>query len=329
MMVGKRSILWLGMMLVAVFALGTGATACYSAQAAYPTKAINLTVAFAAGGGTDLAARVMAKHLTSQLGVPVNIVNKPGGNQIPAVMAVLSARPDGYTLNVDGVPTTTMHAIIEDLPYKFGERTFIAKMVIGPLAYVVNGKSPWNSLKDVAEAAKKDPGSFTWGRLGGYSNTDFSQLQFLTVAGVDISKTKAVPFTGSGPAITAVAGGHVKFGNTGAAAVLPLLASGDLKVLAITSDKRVSSLPDVPTTKEAGFPELNLQSWFGLGGSKDLPKDVVAKLQSVAKNVTENQAYVQDLQGLGLESAYLSGDELRQQVMKDAETYKALAGKIK
>ena len=114
----------------------------------------------------------------------------------------------------------------------------------------------------MTEDVKKDPGSFAWASLGGASFTDFTLLRFFESAGIDITKTKVVPFDGAGPSLTAVAGGHVMFGGTAASAVFPLLKSGDIKVLAITGAKRLPALPDVPTAKEAGF-DVPFSGWFG------------------------------------------------------------------
>lgn len=322
----KPRSMW-GMPLLGLLMAGAMASGS-SAQTAYPTKAIQLVVAFAPGGGNDVAARIVSKHLSTEFKVPVNVVNMPGGNQITGTMAVFSKAPDGYTLLNDGVPTSTIHGIMKDLPYNMEERTFGPMYANGPVAFVVGTGSPWNSLKDVAEAGKKDPASLTWGRLGGYSNTDFSQLQFFDEAGIDIPKTKPVPFPGAGPAITAVAGGHVSFGNGGVGTVFPLLKAGKLKVLAITGEMRMPSLPDVPTTKEAGYPGTNLMSWWGISGPKGLPGNVRERIDQAVKKIIESKAFREDMVAVAYQPRYLPANQILEHVRKEMQVYKSLSQRV-
>jgi tripartite-type tricarboxylate transporter receptor subunit TctC len=299
-----------------------------SAQAKYPTRAIELVVAFAPGGGADAVARIMAKHLSTQLGVPVNIVNKAGGNQIPAVLSVLNARPDGYTLLEELNTTSSLQSTVSDLPYKIEDRSFGPMMVEGPMVLAVNGKSPWNSLKDLLDAAKKDPSSFTWGRLGGTATADLTIMKLLVAGGVDLAKTKPVAFTGAGPSVTAVAGGHIKLASDGAASVIPLKASGDVKALAVTGTKRLASMPEVPTTMEAGFPSVDVITWFGISGPKDLPKNVMDALAAAAEKVVEDPTYAKELGAVGRYPRFLSPVQMREFVRKEAEDYKGFYASI-
>lgn len=326
-MFSRSSVWWLAAVSLALTTLLV-ALAARTAQAAYPTKAIEVTVAFAPGGGADTTSRLIAKHLSADLGVPVNILNKPGGNQIPAVLSVLSARADGYTLLYDTAGCSSLHATLLDLPYKLEDRTYGPMMIDGPLALIISGKSPWKTLKDVAEAAKKDPASFSWGRLGGTSTTDFTQLQFLDAAAVEIQKTKAVAFDGAGPAMTAIAGGHVMFGANGASAVFSLMKSGHIKVLAVTSEKRLPSLPDVPTTREAGFPSVDLSTWFAFSGPKGLAKDVLDRLDRAAKKVVEDPTFAKEVEVIANQPRYMPPDKTREHVFKEVDKYKALAAKL-
>ena len=306
---------------------GLGALTAYSAEPRYPTRAIEYVVPFPAGGGTDVAARVIAKALSKELGVPVNVTNKPGGNQIPGVMSAMSSPPNGYTLLADGSGSSSLQTLIKDLPYKIEDRTFVARIMISPHAYIVNGKSPWNSLKEVIDVAQKDPGSFTWTWHGGNTTTDFSLLQFFDVAGIDISKTKRVPFQGTGPSSQAVAGGHVLFGSGGASAMFSLSRSGNIKVLAVTGDKRLPTLPEVPNCKEIGVASLDVMFWVGMSGPKGLPKHIVDKLVGVGKKIAEDPQVIKELEAVGAYPSYMGPEELSKQVSKEAEVYRAIASK--
>jgi len=305
-----------------------GVLAAHSAETRYPTRAIEYVVPFPAGGGTDVAARVIAKALSRELGVPVNVTNKPGGNQIPGVMSVLSSPPNGYTLLADGSGSSSLQTLIKDLPYKVEDRTFVTRIMISPHAYIVNGKSPWKSLREVIDAIKQDPGSFTWTWHGGNTTTDFSLLQFFDVAGIDITRTKRVPFQGTGPSSQAVAGGHVLFGSGGASAMFSLYRSGNIKVLAVTGDKRLPTLPEVTSCKEIGLGSLDVMFWVGISGPKGLPKPVVEKLVAVGKKISEDPQVIKELEAVGAYPSYMGSEELSRQVSKEAEAFKALASKV-
>lgn len=320
-MTKRKSIIFFVTAMLMVALLRPSGTA-FSGEAAYPRRSIELICAFAAGGGADAVARIMAKYLSMQLGVPINVVNKTGGNQIPAVLSLLNARPDGYTLLMDQNGTSSMHAIAKDLPYKLEDRTYGPMMVEGPMVVVVNGKSPWNSLKDVVEAAKKDPSSFTWPNLGGTSNTEMTMFQLMLAGGVDIGKTKPVGFTGAGPADVAVAGNHIMISADGSSGVVPLISSGSLKPLGVTGSQRLSILPNVPTAKEAGFPSVHVVTWFALSGPKGLPKTILDRLDEAAQKVVKEAGFAKDVEAAGRYPVYMSPEQTREFVFKEAAIYK-------
>lgn len=294
----------------------------------WPAKAIQFVVSFSPGGGSDVVARVIAKYLSEELKVPVNVINKAGGNQIPAIKYVLDAPPDGYILLQEQQANSAIKATLTDLPFKLEDRTYGPLVVSGPNAIVVNGKSPWKSLKEMLQAAKKDPGSFTWVRTGGSSFTDMVTLQLLESAGVDAAKTKPVDFQGVGPGNVSVAGGHVMLGGGGAGSVVSLVGSGDLKALAVTGDKRVPALPDTPSAKEAGFPESSLVNWFGISGPASLNKEALNRLDQAVQKICRNSAFIQDLEKIASYPFYKPPAETRDYVLKEAELYKKLASKF-
>jgi putative tricarboxylic transport membrane protein len=268
------------------------------AQRTYPRKPIALVVTFAAGGGTDVLARIAAKYLSEELGQPVNVVNKPGGNSIPGAMSVMSSAPDGYTLLFDSPATSSLHALVDDLPYKAEQRTWGPLLTTGPYIYAVNAKSEWKSLKDVAEAGRRDPASLRIGWMGGTSFTDTTMLKLLSVAGVDLSKVRKVPFAGSGPAMVALAGGHIDLSGGNIGAATPLIASGDVKALAVSGDERVPALGDVPSSKEAGV-YVPLTSWNSLTGPPGMSADIVRRLDEAVVKIVKRPDYIKDLAAVG------------------------------
>ncbi len=155
-----------GLMIISIIIL-TGWNEQAQSQEAYPTKPIEIIIPFAAGGGADLTNRILADALRKKWGVPVNVINKPGGNSIPGMLAVHNANPDGYTVLGDGNSTSTCRIVEEkDLPFKIMDRTYVGKIGTNAHVFLVASNSPFKSLKDVAAEAKRDPGNFTWAMLG-------------------------------------------------------------------------------------------------------------------------------------------------------------------
>lgn len=268
------------------------------AQTSYPHRPISLIVTFAAGGGTDVLARIAAKYLSEELGKPVNVVNKPGGNSIPGAMSVMSAAPDGYNLLFDSPATSSLHALVPDLPYKVDQRTWGPLVTTGPYIYAVSAKSPWKTLKDMAEATRGNPESLRIGWMGGKSFTDTTMLKLLSVAGIDTSKVKKVPFAGSGPGMIALAGGHIDLSGGNIGAATSLIASGDLRALAVTGDERVPALPGVPSSKEAGI-YVPLTSWNALSGPAGMSPDIVKRLDEAVQKMVKRPDYIKDLAAVG------------------------------
>jgi len=279
------------------------------AQRDYPRKPIALVVTFAAGGGTDVLARIAAKYLSKELGEPVNVVNKPGGNSIPGAMSVMTSAADGYTLLFDSPATSSLHALINDLPYKVDQRTWGPLVTTGPYIYAVNAKSGWKSLKDFAEAGRRDPSSIEIGWMGGKSFTDTTMLKLLSVAGIDISKVKKVPFAGSGPAMIALAGGHINLSGGNIGAATSLIASGDVKALAVSGDERVSVLPDVPSSKEAGV-FVPLTSWNALSGPAGMSPKIVQRLDEAVQKMVKDPGYIKELASVGNLPTYKAPGEM-------------------
>ena len=325
-MTRKRWILWLGLMSLVAIGVVALSSGCSAASSNWPTKAIDLTISFAPGGGSDVAGRVMAKYLSAELKVPVNVVNKPGGNQIPAVLSVLQSQPDGYTLLLDQPANSTIQNTLPDLPYKLEDRSFGPMMVTGPNAYAINGKAPQNNMKEFIDYYKAHPTELTWAG-GSVSVSSFAFLQFFQAAGIDSTKVKEVQFDGIGPGNTAVAGGHVVLGGGGASSVVGMYKSKDLKVLAVTGDKRVPILPDVPSGKELGL-NLTMMNWFSISGPKGLPKNVMDRLEEAAKKISQDPAFAKDCEQIASYPIYMSGADTKNYVLKEADDMKKLAASI-
>lgn len=241
----------------------------------YPARPVDIVVAFAAGSATDYLSRFFAEEMSKRWGQPVNVINKPGGNGVIGTHAVMTARPDGYTVLMDIAPTSSALIGVKGLPYEVSNRTFLALTTTVPEVIILSKSCPWNSLQELAEAGRKDPASIVWGASsGGRGAADLANLQFFEAAGIDVPKTRRVDFTGNATSMNAIAGGHIKLAAAPPATVMPVVTSGKAKALAVTAPKRISLMADVPTTREAGFPTVDNTAWKGFSGPPGIPTHV-------------------------------------------------------
>lgn len=292
------------------------------AQEKFPSKAIEIIVPFAAGASTDLGCRVIAQALEAKWGVPVRVVNKPGGNTVPAVNDLMNAKPDGYTVLADGPPQSSMlDTAVKNLPFKVTDRTFIAMTAFTPMMFLAPADSPFKTLGDAAAAAKADPASFTWTSLGGAGAQDMANRQFFKAIGVDVAKTRALQLKGGSEAVTMTAGGHVKMGVGSYSAFAAPLQSGKVRVLATASPDRWPNLPDTPTAREAGYPTIETLYWIGISGPPKLPADIVEVWDKALKEVIADPAVQSGLLKVGLKASYEDATAMAKRVERErAET---------
>jgi len=311
----------------ALLALVTFGAPDASAQAKYPTKPVELIVPFVAGASTDSGARVIAQVLEARWGVPVKVVNKPGGNTVPAVTEVMAARPDGTTMLVDNIASSAMlDTVVKNLPFKVTDRTFVAVTAYTPMMFIVHPDSPFKTLREVADALKKETETFTWTSLGGVGAQDMVFRQFAVSAGVDVAKTRAVALKGGAEAVTMTAGGHVRLGTGTWSAIAAPLSAGKLRVLAVAGPERWPRLPDVPTTKEAGFPDVEVLFWIGISGPPGLPADIVATWDAALKEVLADKAVQDKMLNAGLVTSYMDAKAMVARVERDRKTTQSLYG---
>lgn len=291
----------------------------------YPTRPIDIIVPFSAGGSTDLTARIEAAYLSKKWRVPVNVVNKPGGNTVPACFEVYRSNPDGYLVLADGNGSASMlQNAVKNLPFKVMDRTFIAMTALIPDVIMVPPDSPFKSLKDVEAAAKESPEKLTWTSLGGTSPVDFVVRQFLKAIHVDVLKTKPVIFQGGSQAVVQIAGGHVMVGVASVSSVLPAFKAGTIKVLAITDKNRNPDLPDVPTTSELGYPSVNASQWVGISGPPKLPSNIIDQWDKALQELLKDAETITKLRNIGARPFYHNADATKAFVAKEEEEVRAL-----
>jgi len=297
---------------VALVLIGWAGTV--ESQPKFPTRAIEIIVPFAAGGGVDLTARIQASYLSKKWGVQVNVVNKPGGITVPANLELYRAEPDGHTVIEEA--STICFLSVRKLPFEIMDRTFIAITNMGPQVIYVPSSSPYKTLKEVAVAAKSNPENFTWASLGGPSSSDFQIIRFLGEAGVDFRRTKAIGTQGTSQMVTLVAGGHAMLGASSGTAAMPALNAGTLRALAVSGSERYVDLPDIPTAAEAGYPKANVYNWFGISGPPKMPSYITNIWEKAIEEMLKDPEVVARLRNIWQAPFYHNSRETREVVSR-------------
>ncbi|EFL87632.1 extra-cytoplasmic solute receptor [Ahrensia sp. R2A130] len=274
--------------LAATTALTFAATAFAPAHAEFPEKPVTLIAPFNAGGGTDLLLRGLQQPFADALGGNAVVSNMSGGSGTVAASHLAGLTPDGYTLGYLSVTVSTIQPQIKNVPYDKESWTPICSVAASPTMFYVRPDAPYNSMEDVKAAIEADPGKLIFGSSGPGAITHLTMVSAMEGLGVS-DKVKHLPHKGSGPAMKSMAGGIIQFfGDTEV-----MMSKYELKPLAVFSDARLPSLPDVPTATEVGIkPPLNeLYLWGGLFAPKGLPEDVTAKLASACETAVASDAF--------------------------------------
>ena len=250
----------------------------------YPSSPIHIIVPYPPGGIADIAARLVGNKLAETLGQAVVIDNKPGGSGFIGVVAAARAPANGYTLVV-GTPGdfTINPAWFKKLPYDVEkDLTPIAMLSDTPLVLVAHGGSPYKSVQDVLKAAKAQPEGLQISASGVGTLGHLSVEQFARAACVKLSH---IPFSGAAPAATAVAAGQVPLGLLAIPTITPFIETGQLRVLAVATEKRTKFNPDWPTLQEAGGPPLNASNWTGMFAPNGLPDAIIRTLSDQIQKI--------------------------------------------
>jgi len=249
--------------------------AAHAADEKYPSRPITLVVGYAAGGATDIAARLAAKSLTEQLGQSVVVENRAGANSNIGAEYVFRAKPDGYTIYMGSIANTINQTLYPDLGYKFNQAFEpIGLLATVPNILVVNPNMPIKSVKEYIAYARENPGKMTCASSGTGSSIHLSCEMFKLQTKTDILH---VPYKGSGPAVTDLLGGQVDSMFDNMPSALPHVQGGKLRALGVTSAERAPFSPDTPTLDEGGVKDFSVQSWFGFVAPKGTPKPVIER----------------------------------------------------
>jgi tripartite-type tricarboxylate transporter receptor subunit TctC len=245
----------------------------------YPTKPIKIIAPFLAGGPADNIAREVAKYLRDSLGQPVVVENKVGAGGIIAATFVAKAPPDGYTLMIGSTGVLSVNqSLYKTLAYdSVNDFTPISLLVAMPSYLVVNESVPANSVKELIDLTKKNPGKYSYGTVGNGSSHHTNFELFKSMANVSIVP---IAYKGDAALIPDLVGGQIQMAMGLGPSILPMVKSGKLKALAVTTATRSSQMPNVPTVAESGLPGFDAFTWFALCGPPGMPQAIVAQLEA-------------------------------------------------
>jgi tripartite-type tricarboxylate transporter receptor subunit TctC len=300
---------------ILAIALFCGATGAWAQG--YPSKSIRIVVGFPPGGGNDIIARMVGAKMQESWGQPVVIENKPGANSIIAAEFVAKSAADGYTLLVNATGGMSVNPVLyAKLPYD-PLKDFVPISMVGsfPLVLVVNPAVPANSVSELVAYAKANPGKLNYS--AGSTAFQVATEMFKQMTGTDM---KHIPYKGSAASITAVISGDVQLTIVDSPPLMPQLASGRVRALAVTTAKRASAMPDLPAVAES-LPGYEMALWIGMFAPAGTPRDVAAKLTAEVVRIVGLPDIREKLAGMGVEPLGNSSEETAEWIRREIARY--------
>jgi tripartite-type tricarboxylate transporter receptor subunit TctC len=304
--------------LATAFCLLTGAAFAQD----YPTKGVSLIVPYPAGGGVDVVGRVVAQKLTEALNQQVLVLNRPGAGSVIGVRDGAKAAPDGYTILMlvtgASLPPDTGYDLAKD----FVPISLVASI---PIVIMSNPDVPAKSMNDIVALAKKSPGKVTIGTPPSPTLNYFGAEQFKSMTGTDLT---VVTYKGTGPLTNDLLGGHVMFAFNTLPPAIGNIQAGKLRAIAVASPERLSAIPDVPTTKEAGMPALDIVQYYGLVAPAGTPRTIVDKLNTTMRGIMATDDFKQRIAAAGGNALPSSPEEYAANIQREESKWAALIKKL-
>jgi tripartite-type tricarboxylate transporter receptor subunit TctC len=296
----------------------------------YPSKPITFVIPFAAGGDSDLSGRNVGQHASKYLNnQPIVPVNRTGASGVIGAMAVKNAPADGYTLFVARIAT---HAIVPALdskvPYKWDDWTMLSLIELNPFVCFVKGDSPYRTAAELIDAIRAHPGKLNFSTAGVGTSQNMAAQYLMTLAGLTKDHAVGIHYKGGGEVTTAVLGGQVQFACNNAPTVIPQVKAGALRALFVTPE-RLAELPDVPSAREAGYPDMaKIVGWTALMGPPGMPKEVVDKWVDVFARLANDPDWQAGNARIGGIAAIRSPADTARFVREQYELYDKLVGSL-
>jgi tripartite-type tricarboxylate transporter receptor subunit TctC len=286
----------------------------------YPTRPIQIFVPFPPGGVADLVARPFAAALEKHLKQPAVVVNKTGAGGAVGMQAAAVAKPDGYTLMV-ALSSISVMPEVDALfgrpsTYKLKDFAPIALLTTDPTIFVIKKEAPWKTVADFVADAKKRPNEIKYASSGVYGTMHVAMEMFAQAAGI---KLRHIPTAGGGPALTALLGGHVDTISGGPNVSIPHIKAGTLRVLAGWGEKRLASLPDVPTLMELGYKDVEFYIWSGFFAPAATPPAAIKVLREGARVAAASPEFKSAMEKMDTPIQYLDAPDFQKFWEKDAE----------
>lgn len=308
--------------------LSLAATAAFSqAAASYPNRPIKIVVPFAPGGTTDMLARLIGQRLTQSWGQPVVIENKPGAGATLGADVVAKSAGDGYTLLMGAAHHTIAQKVYSKVPYQF-DRDFapITMVAMVPNMVVVNADVPARNIAEFVALAKSQPGKLNYGSAGAGTAHHLIGEMFNLKAGV---KLVHVPYKGSAPAVADLLSGQVQLMFDTVTSGLPQVKAGKLRALAVTTAKRSSAMPDVPTLSETVLPGFDVGTWFGLLAPASTPPAIVSKLNAEIVRIIQQPDVRKQMLDAGSEPIGNTSEQMGAQIRAELDAFETVVKQIK
>ncbi len=314
----RRSTLAAG---VAALGLFVGIAPTATASTGYPDKPVRLIVPYAPGGATDVIGRVVAQHLSNELGQQFVVENRAGAGGSIGAGQVAKSPADGYTLMLGAFTSHTINAALTPSSVPFDiNKSFSYISIVGtvPLVFVTHPSVPATNLTELIELARQKPGQLSFASAGNGSPQHLSTEMFQRMTGVQVLH---VPYKGSGPAITDLVGGQVNAMIDTVPAAQGQIKAGNLRALGTTTAERVASLPDTPTAAESGLPDFHVSSMFALAAPAGTPAEIVDKLNGALKKILNQQEVKDSLLAQGAIATYTSPQDASKAIVSEYEKW--------
>jgi putative tricarboxylic transport membrane protein len=302
-----------------------------TAAAQYPSKSITLVAPYGPGGASDLASRTLASVIPQYLGQPVLVINRTGAGGVTGSTFVYNSKPDGYTVMLARIGSHTVSPAMKTIPYEYDKFTYLGLLEVNPVICATATNKPYKTLEDLVAAIKKKPGEISYSSAGVGTLLQVAAVMMMDQAGIKdpVNAAIHVPFKGGGNAATAALTGQVDFVCTNSSALMSGILGGKLRPLMVTTPKRLGEIPDTPTVRELGLPNLEvLVGWSGIAGPPNLPQEVIDKWAAALQKVKVDKSWNRLTTRLGSVPRILTPAETRKFVEKQYEVFSDLVQRL-